>query len=157
MLDIIIQSIGAGTSAVGLFDQISDQIEEFIEKRKNGKEKREYKMKIVKEDDSIVAKEYGTTTQKITADQLKDLPDSLLKHIIILQKSMENHYALWSEICPDLALIDSPVQKAKIELQLKEILRDMNEDLEGILNFLETCGLHLDDHYMHVRHLVKNI
>ena len=67
---------------------------------------------------------------------------------------MENHYNVWSRVYPQLATIDSPVHKAKEEAQLDEIVKDMTNSLVGILDFLETCGFHLDDHYQHVRHAV---
>jgi hypothetical protein len=70
---------------------------------------------------------------------------------------MENHYNVWEKVYPDLPLVDSPVQKARIEQQLEGVVRDMGKDLEAILSFLESCGLHLDDHYMHIRHLVRGV
>ena len=33
----------------------------------------------------------------------------------------------------------------------------MKHDLLNLLDFLETCGFHLDDHYHHIRHLVSTI
>jgi len=33
----------------------------------------------------------------------------------------------------------------------------MQRDLSGIIDFLQKIGLHLDDHYMHVRHLVDGL
>jgi hypothetical protein len=158
MVDIatITAAIGAATSAVGLFDKIADQIERFITKRPEPAVPQQYRMQIAEEGDAIVARERGNVTQRITAEDLQKLPESQLRHVSALEKSMENHYAVWEKVYPQLALLDSPIQKAKVETQLEGIIQDMKGDLEGILSFLESCGLQLDDHYMHVRHLLRN-
>ena len=150
----ITAAIGAATSAVGLFDRIADQIERFITKRPEPDVPKEHRLKIERVGSDIVARSHGQVVQRITAQDLGKLPESQLKHIKVLEKSMENHYAVWSQAYPQLALMDSPVQKAKVEQQLRGIVGGMKNDLEGILSFLESSGIHLDDHYMHVRHLV---
>jgi hypothetical protein len=159
MADIatISAAIGAAASAVGLFDKIADQVERFITKSEGPSVPKEHRMKIAEEDDSIVSREHGQVIQRITASDLKNLPEYQLRHVTVLEKSMENHYSIWEKVYPDLALVDSPIQKAKVEKQLEGIIRDMGGDLEGVLSFLESCGLYLDDHYMHVRHLVQNV
>jgi DNA polymerase I-like protein with 3'-5' exonuclease and polymerase domains len=156
MVDIatITAAIGAATSAVGLFDKMADQIERFITKRPKPAVPKEHRLKIEKSGGDIVATSHGQEVQRITAQDLAQLPESQLKHIQVLEHSMENHYAVWAQVYPQLALMDSPVQKAKVEQQLRGIVGGMKGDLEGILSFLESCGIHLDDHYMHVRHLV---
>jgi hypothetical protein len=158
MVDLaaITKAISAVTSAVGLFDKIADQIERFITKSPAPSVPKERRMKISEENDAIVSREHGKVTQTITADDLKTLPESQLRHITVLEKSMENHYSIWEKVYPDLALLDSPIRKAKVEKQLHGIIHDMKGDLEGILSFLESCGLYLDDHYMNICDLVKN-
>lgn len=156
MVDIatITAAISAATSAVGLFDKMADQIERFITKKPEPGVPKEHRLKIERSGTDIVASSHGQVVQRITAQDLEKLPASQLKHINVLEQSMENHYAVWSQVYPQLALMDSPIQKAKVEQQLRGIVGGMKGDLEGILSFLESCGVHLDDHYMHVRHLV---
>jgi hypothetical protein len=114
-------------------------------------------MKIQREGDQIVSRVHGQVEKTITAKDLKSLPPTELRHITTLERSMENHYGTWERVYPELALLDSPVQKAKVEQQLEQVIRSMKADLEGILSFLESCGLHLDDHYMHIRYLVARV
>lgn len=156
MVDIatIIAAIGAATSAIELFDKMADQIERFITKRPTPDVPKEHRLKIEKSDADIVASSHGQVVQRITAQDLVNLPPGQLQHIKVLEQSMENHYAVWSQVYPQLALMDSPVQKARVEQRLRGIVVGMKGDLEGILSFLESCGIHLDDHYMHIRHLV---
>jgi hypothetical protein len=159
MVDLatILAAIRAATSAVGLFDKITDQVERFITKTTAPPIPKEHRMKLTNEEDAIVSREHGQVTQRITASDLKSLPESQLRHVIVFEKSMKNHYSIWEKVYPDLSLVDSPIQKVKLEKQLEGIIRDMKGDLEDILSFLESCGLYLDDHYLNIRHLIKNV
>ena len=97
-----------------------------------------------------------TSLEKLNLEwnRLEKLPESTLRHIKVLEESMENHYSIWASVYPQLALAVDPIVKAKIEQQLKGVIKDMKRDLEGILNFIEQSGLYLDDHYIHIRNLV---
>lgn len=153
-LPTITAAITAATSAVGLIDKIADQIDGFMTKRPEPAVPKEHRLKIEKEGDAIVSKYHGQEQQRITAQDLQKLPEPTLRHIKVLEQSMENHYSIWAAAYPQLALAVDPIAKAKTEQQLKGIIAGMQVDLEGILNFLEQSGLHLDDHYMHIRDLV---
>jgi len=160
MVDIatVTAAISAATGAVGLFDKIADQVQRFITKQPAPDVPREHRMRIEESGGDIVSRTRGgAELQRITAGDLQRLPEAQLRHITVLEKSMENHYRIWEKVYPDLATLDSPVQKARIEQQLEGIVRNMGKDLDGILSFLESCGLHLDDHYMHIRHLVRSV
>lgn len=150
----ITSALAAAASAVGLFDKIADQVERFITRSPAPAVPKEHRMSIEATADGVVAKEHGRTTQHITADGLQALPSDQLRHVKVFEQSMENHYRLWESVYPQLALLDSPIQKARVEQQLGGIVRDMKDDLEGVLSFLESCGLYLDDHYQRIRHLV---
>ncbi|MHB8816469.1 MAG: hypothetical protein ACYDAE_24845 [Steroidobacteraceae bacterium] len=67
---------------------------------------------------------------------------------------MENHYAVWASVYPQLTLAVDPISKAKTEQQLKGIIVAMKADPIGILEFLLNAGLALDDHYRDVRDVV---
>jgi hypothetical protein len=153
-LAIITAAIGAATSAVGLIDKIADQVEGFMTKSSEPTVPKEHRFKIEREGDAIVSKYHGQEHQRITAQDLQKLPEATLRHIKVLEQSMENHYLIWAATYPQLALAIDPIAKAKTEQQLKSVIAGMKGDLDGILNFLEQSGLHLDDHYMYIRNLV---
>lgn len=156
MIDIatITAAIGAAASAVGLVDKVADQIDRFMTKSPEPAIPKEHRLKIEKEGNAIVSKYHGKEHQRITAQDLQKLPESELRHIKVLEQSMENHYSIWAAVYPQLALAIDPIAKAKTEQQLKDIIGGMKGDLEGILHFLEQSGLQLDDHYIHIRDLV---
>ena len=148
--------ISAATGAVALFDKIADQVERFITKRPKPDVPREHRMSIKASNGDIIATEHGHEIQRITAQDLEELPQELLRHVQVYERSMENHYGVWSKVYPQLALLDSQLQSAKVEAQLSEVIRSMKGDLDGVLGFLESAGLWLDDHYLHIRQLVRD-
>jgi len=149
-----IAAITAATSAVGLVDKIWDEVERFTSKHSETDIPREHRQKIQKEGDAIVSRIHGQVYQTITAQDLEKLPEATLRHIKVLEQSMENHYAVWASVYPQIALVIDPIAKAKTEIQLKDIIVGMKADLDGVLDFLQQSGLYLDDHYMHIRSVV---
>jgi hypothetical protein len=159
MIDLALATaaITAATAGVGLIDKIADQIDRFLTKKPEPEVPPQHRLKIERDGDAIVSRYHGQESQRITAADLQKLPEAELRHIKVFEQSMENHYAVWEAVHPQQALAVDPVAKAKIDLQLKGIIRDMKRDLNGILGFLERIGLNLDDHYMHIRDLVANV
>ena len=153
-ISIITAAIGAATAGVGLIDKIADQISRFLTKREAPGLPVEYRRKIERDGDTIVQKNQGVEYQRITASDLKKLPEADLRHIKVLEESMENHYAVWASVYPQLALSVDLIAKAKTEQQLKGIIVAMKGDLVGILDFLLQAGFDLDDHYRHIRDVV---
>jgi hypothetical protein len=133
--------LGAATSGLGLIDKISDQIERFLLKRPAPEIPKEHRQKIEKEGDAIVSRLHGQELHRITAQELQRLPEATLRHVRVLEQSMENHYAIWATVYPQLALALDPIAKAKTEQQLRGIVSGMKGDLEGILSFLEQSDL----------------
>jgi hypothetical protein len=99
-------------------------------------------------------KHQGVACQRISAGDLQRLPEADLRHIKVLEQSMEKHYAIWAAVYPQLALAIDPIATTKTEQQLKGIIIAMKGDLIGILNFLRQAGLDLDDHYRSIRDVV---
>lgn len=150
---LVTAAIGAATSAVGLFDKMADQIERFITKRPDLDGASAHRFAIENSGSDLIATHEGEELQRITAQDLANLPPEQLTHITVLEKSMQNHYAIWSQVYPQLALMEG-IQKAKVEQQLREIVNGMKGDLEAIFSFLMSCGFSLDDHYMRIRHVI---
>lgn len=156
MLDVATASaaIGAALSGVELIDKISDQIERFLTRRTEPD--RPHRVRIEREGDAIVQKVHGVVVRRITGPDLEKLPEAQLRHIKVYEQSMENHYAIWSAVYPQLALAD-PIEKARLERKLQETIVAMKRDLLGILDFLISAGLDLEDHYSHIRHVVSQV
>lgn len=150
----ITAAVGAAAAGVELIDKIGDQIVRFLGKDVPGLTGT-HRAKIERDGQAIVQKVHGVETQRITGSDLANLPDDLVRHIRVHEKSMENHYAIWESVYPQLALMVDPVAKARTEQQLRGIVVAMKGDLLGILDFLSRAGLDLDDHYRHIRDVVS--
>lgn len=157
-LTLVSGAIAAATSAVRLIDKITDQVERFITKKPEPAVPKEHRQTIRKQGDAIVSQMHGQVYQTITAqDMEKKLSEADLRHIQVLEQAMQNHYSVWASVYPQLALAVDPIAKAKTEIQLKGIVSDMRDDLNGILGFLENSGLYLDDHYLNIRDVVNRM
>lgn len=150
----LIAVIEAAMAGLGLIDKIGDQVSRFLTKSEDPIIPVKHRAKIERDGDAIVQKRHGVEYQRITADDLQKLPEDALRHIKVLEQSMENHYAVWATVYPQLALEVDPIAKARTEQQLRGIIVAMKGDLVGILDFLSQAGLELDDRYSHIRDAV---
>jgi len=71
------------------------------------------------------------------------------------EASMNKYYARWKAVYAKKDSSQDPLVNAITEEQLTEQISKMKSELLGILSFLQKCGVHLDDHYMHIRYLVE--
>jgi len=153
--ELISDTVKSTGRALRMFDEIVDQVESVITGSDTPYTPREHRHRYEGGGIELVDKRLGQPVKTITGQDLQKLPTGQLTYINTLERSMENHLLIWNEVYPQLALMIDPIAKARVNQQLKGMVASMKDDLEGILSFLETCGLHLDDHYLNFRHLIK--
>ena len=149
----IATAISAASAGIDLINKIADQVIPFI----TGNEtlEREHRMQIEGTPTEIVAKQHGQTVKTITKGDLEGLPEEIGEHIAVYEASVRKNYELWKVIYPKRNDSTDLVTNAKVDQQLQQIVSDMSDDLDGILGFLESCGLYLDDHYLQFRDAIK--
>ena len=103
----------------------------------------------------IVVKEHGATIKIITGADLQNLSSDMLNHVKVYERSAQNSYQIWEKVYPERNASPDPIVNAKVEQQLREIVNNMKDDLDGILEFLESAGIRLDDHYLQFRDAIK--
>jgi hypothetical protein len=136
----------ATAAAVKLIDNLADPVERFLTKRSAPTVPKEHRCKIEgKEEDGI------------TGDQLEKLPRDCYEHIRTLEESMQRHYRLWQKIYPRRNSSADPLVNAKVDESVRELILNMKADLVGIINFLQSIGVHLDDHYKMFRNLIEQV
>lgn len=140
-------------STVGLLDKLYDPIYLFINKQPDAFDQPEHRFKIEGDSQKIVVKLWGKEKQRITADELKKLPRHHYDHIKTLEQSMQAHYRLWQRIYPKRNSSPDALENEKTDMQIRKLIVEMGKDLSGIIWFLESIGLQLDDHYKNIRHL----
>ena len=153
----VVSALESISRVVPILDKFSDQIEAVISGKAEPDTPKEHRLHYKTEGLELTAQSRDQVLQVITGHELQTLPSEQLRHIRVLERSMENHYGVWEEVYPQLATMSDPVAKAKVNQQLKGAIRDAEKDLHAILDYLEDCGLYLDDHYSNVRHLIKQL
>ncbi|MBT9502321.1 MAG: hypothetical protein IV092_13805 [Burkholderiaceae bacterium] len=152
--------VAATKGAVDLFDKVAGQIKSVLAKRPKeaeGDDER-WRYKVRPEGTNIVVKQQDRTVQTVTADQLSNALDQAdLDLIRTYEASMNKYFARWKAVYAKKDASQDPLVNAITDEQLTEQIVKMRFELLGILSFLQKCGVNLDDHYMHVRHLVQEV
>jgi hypothetical protein len=163
MLDLtqVTAVISATSAAVDLFDKIAGQVKSVLTKQPKPKKQElegeeKWGLKIHEDGDALVMRQEQGVIQIVTASELTTLPPEHLSLIQTYQETMERNYRLWQAIYKRRDASPDPLVNAQVEEELIEQIRKMKRDLTGIIDFLLSIGLHLDDHYMAVRYLVEH-
>jgi len=140
--------------AIDLFDKFAGQVGRFITKKAEPAQPKEYRYKVDGKNGALQVSRDGRNLQTITAHDLAKLPPDQLDHIRVLEKSMERHYNLWKSVYPKRNDSADPMVNAKVEQQLRDLVLEMKGDLTGIIDFLQSLGVYLDDHYVMMRNVI---
>jgi hypothetical protein len=133
-----------------MVDRISGQILGVVEGRRPAPDEHAYRMIIRRSGGEIGAyQRIGV----ITGEQLQALPEAERKHITTHEKSLQRLKNAWDQLYPERVRADGSIDP-EVEARLQRLVAEMKTDLVGILDFLERQGLHLDDHYQHVRSVI---
>lgn len=144
--------------AVDLFDRLAGQVKSVLTKSpgEDPSKADRWRYKIRTENSSLVVKQDSQIIQTVSADQLANV---LTRHDLELiqayEKNMNRDFARWKSIYARRDASQDPTVNIIVEEQLTDLIVKMRQELIGILNFLEKCGIRLDDHYMHIRHLIS--
>lgn len=98
----------------------------------------------------------GQTLDKITADDLKKLDAASQQLIRAHEYAMKDLFDRWTELQPKRVSRDSEV-KRNARQESEDIRRDLCEELNQILRFMDFLGKNLLDHYSHVRFICKQV
>ena len=150
--------LAATKNAVDIFDKISGQIKGVLAKRPKEPEGGDdrWRYKVSADDKQITVKQDGRTIQTLKREELESrLTPAHLDHIKVYEASMQKYYKRWQQMYPMRDDSVDVLANIKLDEQLAGQVKKMQQDLVGIVDFLESIGVHLDDHYMEVRGLVK--
>ena len=146
--DSLASSLG---DTIEAFDQISDEIEAAIENEPVDPT-HVHRFLIRRMGNDVVAYE---RMRVLKPEELEQLPEDQRDLVRTYEKSMIKLSKEWKKIkLQDGAT--SPLEP-EVRHQQLDLLRTMKGDLVGVLDFLQTQGIYLDDHYAKVRHLVASL
>lgn len=152
--------IAATKGAVDIFDKLAGPIKRVILgqpkfEQAEAKDPR-WRFRVETDGKDVVVKEGDYTRQKITGSDLsKVLGPNDLALVQAYERKMQDYFELWTSVYAAKDMSQDPLVNAKTDAQLKRLISSMRRELLGILSFLQQIGVHLDDHYMHVRSLVE--
>jgi hypothetical protein len=151
--------VAATKGTIDILDKIAGQIKSVLTKRPkaaDGDDDR-WRSRVSPEGDAIVVRQHGRAVQTVAGDQLaRVLTRSDLELVLAYERNMNRYFARWKAVYDKRDASQDPLVNAVTEEQLSDQIVKMRAELLGILEFLEKCGVHLDDHYLHVRHLVES-
>ncbi len=151
--------VTATKGAVDLFDKLAGPIKRVLLgtgfNQADAKDQR-WRFKVNTSGSNIVVNEKDEIRQTIKGDDLaKVLGQNDLALVQTYEQKMQEYFDQWRAVYAAKDASNDALANAKTETQLKNLIVNMRGELLGILAFLEQIGVHLDDHYMHVRKLVK--
>jgi hypothetical protein len=137
--------------AIGLFDKLYPRLTRILTGAEPTKEP---SIRIEKHGEKLVAKKDGAVRDTVTYQQLMQrlTPDDV-RYIQMYESSIRNYEAQIEQVYPQLAFL-GPIEKAQTEARLKQMVQAIRKDLLGILGYVQTIGLDLDDHYSRTRDLI---
>jgi hypothetical protein len=142
------------SSAINLVDMLADPMAVFMTNHPVASSPIGHRCKIEADSDKIFVTIEGRVPETITGDDLKNLTPAHYEHIKTLEQSMQEHYRQWQNIYPTRKSSPDALKKKETDEKIGQLILDMEDDLNGIITFVESLPLRLDDHYMHIRHLI---
>ena len=141
---------GSLGSAIEQFDKISDEISATLHNKAQDPTHL-HGFLIRHSPDGVAAYQ---RMKVISSEELEQLPPGQKKLIRDYDRAMKTLTQEWSHLkAGDAnALIDPATRARNLEL-----LRNMKDNLVGVLDFLQDNGIYLTDHYADIRHLVKEL
>ena len=151
--------VAATKGAIDIFDKVAGQLKTVLTKRTKEAEAEadedRWRFKVQTDGSNIVVKQQDRTVQIVTAAEIgKILTKSDLELVQVYETSMNKYFSRWKVVYAKKDASQDPLVNAITEEQLTEQIVKMRSELLGILDFLQKCGVKLDDHYIHIRHLV---
>jgi len=140
--------------SIAVIDDVTDEIEAVVYGRAQARVNRQYGIVVRRERGALVAYQRvqvikGEDLQKLSPEQRDDLE--------AYESSMNRFHEDWKSIWAKRSAAKTQQEREAIDAELQRLVRGMQEDLHGILDFFASQGMVLDDHYRHVRALVDDL
>ncbi len=101
---------------------------------------------------SIRLVEPGGTRELITVSDLERLDPDAQKLIRAYERTMKELFERWTELKPKRIAQDVETRRETRE-ESNEVREELCGELNGLLGFIESMGMYLQDHYAHVRYI----
>jgi len=143
----------AVSNSAEIIDQLTPQIEAIYLGQTQADVNRHFGIVVRRAGRDLVAYQ---RVHVISGDDLKKLPLEQQETLETYEKSMNAFRNRWNKLYATRSAA-TEAERAKIDQELKLLVKEMRKDLTGILDFLAQQGGVLSDHYQHIRGIVDQL
>jgi TIR domain len=101
---------------------------------------------------SIRLVEPGGARELITAKDFERLDANAQKLIRAYERTMKDLFERWTELKPK-RVVQDPATRLEAREHSDEVRQELCQELNGLLGFIESMGMSLQDHYAHARYI----
>jgi len=141
-------------SSIAVIDNVTPEIEAVVYGQAQAQINRQYGIVVRRERGALVA------YQRMHVIQPEDLQNLSAEERDALEgydSSMNRFYEQWKSMWARRSAAVTPQERENIDAELQRLVKGMQRDLHGILDFLARQGMVLEDHYRQVRKLVDDL
>ena len=144
--------INAVGNAFRIIDDFEPQVKAFIAGSPEPEETVAHCWRAEQVEASIRLVEPSGARELITAKDLAQLDANTQKLIRAYERTMKELFERWTELKPKRVARD-PETRHEAREESDSVRRELCQELNGLLGFIESMGMSLQDHYAHVRYL----
>jgi hypothetical protein len=139
-------------NALSIIDEFEPQVKAFVAGAPEPETAPQHSWRAEQVEASIQLVEPGGTWELITASDFEKLDEDAQKLIRAYERTMKDLFERWTELKPKRVAQDPAIRREARELS-DDVRRDLCEELNGLLRFIESMGKSLQDHYHSVRYI----
>ena len=144
--------INAVGNAFRIIDDFEPQVAAFVDGAPEPDEAVVHSWRAEQVKTTIHLVEPGGTRELITAKDLERLDANAQKLVRAYERTMKDLFERWTELKPRRVAQDPETRRDARE-ESNDVRRDLCQELNGLLGFIESMGMSLQDHYSHVRYI----
>jgi hypothetical protein len=146
--------VSAVGNALKLVDAFAPEVIAFVSGQPEPKIEKKYRLYAEQVSNVVNLVDPGGTRKLIDANDLERLPSNSQKLIRSYERTMNELFERWTELKPKRIAADPDIKSEAIAAS-DMVRRQLCNELTELLNFIETLGMELRDHYAEVRFICR--
>lgn len=139
-------------NALKIVDAFTPEVTAFMSGKPEPTAPRKYEHYAEQVGNSLNLVDPSGTVKLVDAEDLERLDPNAQKLIRAYERTMNDLFDRWTELKPKRVAQD-PATRADAIATSDIVRRELCAELTGLLGFIESMGMSLQDHYLHVRHI----
>ena len=146
--------INAVANAFKIIDEFTAQADAFVagQPEPEAEKTPAYSLRAEQVETSILLVDPGGSRELISADDLSKLDANAQKLIRAYERTMKVLFDRWTELKPK-RVAEDPETRREAREDSDQVRKDLCQELNELLRFIESLGKSLHDHYQHVRYI----